>query len=56
MHPGRDAFPAQGPAPQREQDVAIDIAYGGSCAAGKREDFDFYREVLRWGVEPARRV
>ncbi len=31
--------------------VAIDIAYGGSCTAGKREDFDYYFEVLRWGVE-----
>lgn len=24
----------------------IDIAYGGSCTAGKREDFDHYHEVL----------
>ncbi|RDV00655.1 aconitase family protein [Trinickia dinghuensis] len=32
-------------------DVAIDIAYGGSCTAGKREDFDCYFEVLRWGAE-----
>ena len=24
----------------------IDIAYGGSCTAGKREDFDRYHEVL----------
>ncbi|MBI0326451.1 aconitase family protein [Burkholderia plantarii] len=31
--------------------VRIDIAYGGSCTAGKREDFDFYHEVLRWGAE-----
>lgn len=29
----------------------IDIAYGGSCTAGKREDFDGYYEVLRWAVE-----
>jgi 3-isopropylmalate/(R)-2-methylmalate dehydratase large subunit len=43
-------------APQLEQDVAIDIAYGGSCTAGKREDFDFYHEVLRWGVEQDMRV
>ncbi|HEX7913268.1 MAG TPA: aconitase family protein [Paraburkholderia sp.] len=41
---------------QLEQDVAIDIAYGGSCTAGKREDFDFYHEVLRWGVEQGMRV
>lgn len=34
-----------------QTDVAIDIAYGGSCTAGKREDFDFYHEVLRWGLD-----
>ena len=34
--------------PQR---VAIDIAYGGSCTAGKREDFDRYHEVLSWAAE-----
>lgn len=28
----------------------IDIAYGGSCTAGKREDFDRYHEVLSWAV------
>ncbi|SDV48290.1 aconitase family protein [Chitinasiproducens palmae] len=31
--------------------VGVDIAYGGSCTAGKRADFDAYHEVLRWGVE-----
>jgi 3-isopropylmalate/(R)-2-methylmalate dehydratase large subunit len=30
--------------------VAIDIAYGGSCTAGKREDFDHYHAVLAWGL------
>jgi len=30
--------------------VAVDIAYGGSCTAGKREDFDYYHEVLAWGL------
>ena len=29
---------------------AVDIAYGGSCTAGKREDFDQYHEVLAWAV------
>ncbi|MBY4897180.1 aconitase family protein [Cupriavidus sp. AU9028] len=29
----------------------IDIAYGGSCTAGKREDFDHYHEVLRWAAD-----
>lgn len=32
-------------------EVKIDIAYGGSCTAGKRADFDYYHEVLAWGVE-----
>ncbi|MBD8513646.1 3-isopropylmalate dehydratase [Photobacterium sp. CAU 1568] len=30
--------------------VEIDIAYGGSCTAGKREDFDAYHHVLAWAV------
>jgi 3-isopropylmalate/(R)-2-methylmalate dehydratase large subunit len=34
--------------PQR---VRVDIAYGGSCTAGKREDFDAYHEVLSWAVK-----
>jgi 3-isopropylmalate/(R)-2-methylmalate dehydratase large subunit len=37
-------------------DVAIDIAYGGSCTAGKRQDFDYYYEVLRWGVDQGLKV
>ena len=36
--------------------VRIDIAYGGSCTAGKREDFDRYHEVLNWAVERGLRV
>ena len=31
--------------------VRIDIAYGGSCTAGKREDFDHYHAVLRWAAD-----
>jgi 3-isopropylmalate/(R)-2-methylmalate dehydratase large subunit len=30
--------------------VTVDIAYGGSCTAGKREDFDHYHEVLAWAA------
>ena len=30
--------------------VKVDIAYGGSCTAGKREDFDHYHQVLAWGL------
>ncbi|RDU95856.1 aconitase family protein [Trinickia dinghuensis] len=34
----------------------IDIAYGGSCTAGKREDFDHYHEVLAWAAAHGLRV
>jgi 3-isopropylmalate/(R)-2-methylmalate dehydratase large subunit len=33
-----------------KEPVAIDIAYGGSCTAGKREDFDHYHAVLAWAL------
>lgn len=36
--------------------VRIDIAYGGSCTAGKREDFDHYHQVLRWAADRNLRV
>ena len=31
-------------------------AYGGSCTAGKREDFDQYHAVLAWGMAQGLRV
>jgi len=34
----------------------VDIAYGGSCTAGKREDFDHYHAVLRWAAERGLRI
>ncbi len=34
----------------------VDIAYGGSCTAGKREDFDHYHAVLAWAAERGLRV
>jgi len=34
----------------------LDIAYGGSCTAGKREDFDQYHAVLAWAAKRGRRV
>ncbi|HKX45956.1 MAG TPA: aconitase family protein [Planctomycetota bacterium] len=37
-------------------DVRIDIAYAGSCTAGKERDIDFYAEVLREAVEAGRKV
>ena len=36
--------------------VKVDIAYGGSCTAGKREDFDQYHAVLSWAAERGLRV
>jgi 3-isopropylmalate/(R)-2-methylmalate dehydratase large subunit len=36
--------------------VRIDIAYGGSCTAGKREDMDMYARVLADGLARNRRV
>jgi 3-isopropylmalate/(R)-2-methylmalate dehydratase large subunit len=36
--------------------VKLDIAYGGSCTAGKREDFDHYHEVLAWAARRGLRV
>jgi 3-isopropylmalate/(R)-2-methylmalate dehydratase large subunit len=37
-------------------DVAIDIAYGGSCTAGKEEDLDMYAQVMREAAEAGRSV
>lgn len=39
-----------------DEPVAVDIAYGGSCTAGKREDFDYYYEVLAWGLRHGLKV
>jgi 3-isopropylmalate/(R)-2-methylmalate dehydratase large subunit len=36
--------------------VRIDIAYGGSCTAGKRDDFDHYHAVLAWAAARGLRV
>jgi len=44
------------PLDQLGRAVKVDIAYGGSCTAGKREDFDHYHEVLAWGLAHGLRV
>jgi 3-isopropylmalate/(R)-2-methylmalate dehydratase large subunit len=36
--------------------VRVDIAYGGSCTGGKREDLEHSHAVLRWAVERGLRV
>jgi 3-isopropylmalate/(R)-2-methylmalate dehydratase large subunit len=37
-------------------EVPVEIAYGGSCTAGKEVDMDLYAEVCREAVEDGRRV
>ena len=34
----------------------VDLAYGGSCTAGKRSDFDAYHAVLAWALERGLRL
>ena len=36
--------------------VALNIAYGGSCTAGKRDDLDFYAQVMADAERAGRRV
>lgn len=37
-------------------EVSIDIAYGGSCTAGKETDFDYYAQVLKEALDAGRKV
>ncbi len=39
-----------------DADVAIDIAYGGSCTGGKKADMDMYASVFRRGLERGLKV
>jgi len=53
----RPGDPGNGvPVADLAEPVPIDIAYGGSCTAAKRDDFDFYHEVLKWGLDRGMRV
>jgi len=53
----RPGDPGNGlPLAEVQTPVRIDIAYGGSCTAGKREDFDHYHAVLRWATDRGLRV
>jgi 3-isopropylmalate/(R)-2-methylmalate dehydratase large subunit len=36
--------------------VKIDIAYGGSCTAGKRDDIDFYAKVMAEAEQAGKKV
>jgi 3-isopropylmalate/(R)-2-methylmalate dehydratase large subunit len=49
--PGNGIFIDELPAP-----VKIDIAYGGSCTAGKKEDLDMYVRVFREALARGQRV
>lgn len=53
----RPGDPGNGrPLSEVQERVALDIAYGGSCTAGKREDFDHYHAVLAWAAARGLRV
>jgi 3-isopropylmalate/(R)-2-methylmalate dehydratase large subunit len=49
--PGNGIFIDELPGP-----VKIDIAYGGSCTAGKKEDLDMYVRVFREALARGQRV
>jgi 3-isopropylmalate/(R)-2-methylmalate dehydratase large subunit len=53
---GIPSDPTNGELVSRIGDVKIDIAYAGSCTAGKNDDFDMYAEVLREAAEAGRRI
>jgi 3-isopropylmalate/(R)-2-methylmalate dehydratase large subunit len=41
---------------KRQGEIAVEIAYGGSCTGGKMADMDMYAEVLERGLERGMRV
>jgi 3-isopropylmalate/(R)-2-methylmalate dehydratase large subunit len=48
--------PTYGASISELEPVKIDIAYGGSCTAGKIDDFHYYAEVCREAVDAGLRV
>jgi 3-isopropylmalate/(R)-2-methylmalate dehydratase large subunit len=48
--------PGNGVPIRRLEPVAIDIAYAGSCTAGKRDDIDMYARVFAEAARSGRRV
>jgi 3-isopropylmalate/(R)-2-methylmalate dehydratase large subunit len=53
----RPGDPGNGlPLSELHERPGIDVAYGGSCTAGKREDFDHYHAVLSWAAQRGLRV
>jgi 3-isopropylmalate/(R)-2-methylmalate dehydratase large subunit len=53
---GEASDPKNGARIDELDNVAIDIAYGGSCTAGKRDDIDFYAQVMRDADQAGRKV
>jgi 3-isopropylmalate/(R)-2-methylmalate dehydratase large subunit len=53
---GIPSDPKNGATIEELGDVRIDIAYGGSCTAGKRDDIDFYAQVMEDADRAGRRV
>ncbi len=53
---GVPSDPTNGALVTDQRDVKIDIAYGGSCTAGKIDDFVFYHRVCSEAVEAGLRV
>lgn len=52
----RNGVPLANLAQKEGQDVAVNIAYGGSCTGGKKADMDMYAEVLAAAVAKGKRV
>jgi 3-isopropylmalate/(R)-2-methylmalate dehydratase large subunit len=52
----RNGVPLADLSKQEGKDVAVQIAYGGSCTGGKKADMDMYAEVLSAALAKGRRV
>src|SRR5256885_3225796 len=48
--------PGNGRAIERSERVRVDIAYAGSCTAGKKADMDMYARVLEQAAARGERV
>ncbi len=48
---GIPSDPTNGALVEEVEDVSIDIAYGGSCTAGKIDDLIFYHQVVKEAVD-----
>ena len=53
---GIPSDPTNGALVSELPEVKIDIAYGGSCTAGKEADLDLYAQVMREALDAGRRV